>query len=80
MLESRLMDNSPVPPQFKIEFKPAADPRAVVSLPNVRFSMLSERLVRLEYSPVEGAFEDRPSQAFWYRQQPVPAFEVVVGQ
>ena len=76
MLQSGLMSKSTVLPQFKIEFKPAADPLAVVNFPNVRFSMLTERLVRLEYSPVEDSFEDRPSQAFWYRQQPVPTFEV----
>jgi alpha-glucosidase (family GH31 glycosyl hydrolase) len=35
---------------------------------------LTSRLLRLEYSPTE-TFEDRPSQAFWYRQQPSPTFE-----
>ena len=40
----------------------------------MRFSVLTSRLLRLEYSP-SGTFEDRPSQVFWYRDQPVPAFD-----
>ena len=43
--------------------------------PQARFSVLTSRLIRIEYDPA-GAFEDRPSQAFWYRQQPVPQFTV----
>ena len=70
------MPDPDVLPQFKIAFQPAADPLAVVSLPNVRFTILTTRLLRLEFSP-SGQFEDHPSQVFWYRQQPVPAFEVL---
>ncbi len=58
-----------------IAFEPLAAPEAVVSGPQVRFTILTSRLLRLEYSP-EGRFEDRPSQAFWYRKQPVPQFTV----
>ncbi len=36
--------------------------------------MLTPRLLRMEYSRA-GAFEDRASQAFWYRRQPVPKFD-----
>ncbi len=43
--------------------------------PQARFTLLTERLIRLEYSP-DGVFEDHPSQAFWYRRQPVPNYEV----
>lgn len=60
---------------FDIRFAPFADPRAVVVVGNARFTVLTSRLLRLEYSP-EGKFEDRPSQAFWYRLQPVPEFAV----
>ena len=52
-----------------------AHPAAVVSVANARFTVLTSRLLRLEFSPA-GVFEDRPSQAFWYRRQPVPEFEV----
>lgn len=58
---------------FHPPFAPAAQDGAIVRAPRVRFSVLSPRLIRLEYSPGE-RFEDRPSQAFWYRHQPVPAF------
>jgi len=60
-------------PQFHIQTAPIADLAAVVSGPYVRFTALTSRLFRLEYS-LSGQFEDHPSQAFWYRQQPVPTF------
>ncbi len=56
-------------------FPSQADPATVVSGPHVRFTVLTSRLIRMEYSRRE-AFEDRASQAFWYRQQPVPPFTV----
>ena len=59
---------------FPIDFDPVADHDAVVAGPNVRFTVLTSRLVRMEHSPA-GTFEDRPSQAFWYRRQPVPRFQ-----
>jgi alpha-glucosidase (family GH31 glycosyl hydrolase) len=55
------------------DLTPIADPAACVTGPHVRFTILTERLLRLEYSPTD-QYEDRPSQAFWYRQQPVPQF------
>jgi hypothetical protein len=69
------MTQLPVLPQFQLEFEPAADPLAVVTLPDVRFSVLTARLLRLEYSP-SGQFEDHPSQVFWRRRLPVPSFTV----
>jgi alpha-glucosidase (family GH31 glycosyl hydrolase) len=61
-------------PQFQLHFDPLADPNAIVAAPGARFTVLTNRLVRMEYSPVE-EFEDHPSQVFWYRRQPLPAFE-----
>ncbi|HSV85589.1 MAG TPA: TIM-barrel domain-containing protein [Levilinea sp.] len=58
---------------FHPPFAPAAQDGAVVRAPKVRFTVLSPRLIRMEYSPSEH-FEDRPSQAFWYRNQPVPDY------
>ena len=52
-------------------FPSQADPAAVVTGPGVRFTVLTSRLIRLEYSQ-GNAFEDRASQAFWYRHQPAP--------
>lgn len=65
---------SRLPNHFHIPFTPQAEATAVVTAPNVRITVLTERLLRLEYSP-DNVFEDRPSQAFWYRRQPVPDFE-----
>jgi hypothetical protein len=59
-----------------VDFPSVAQAQAVVSRPPVRFTVLTPRLLRLEYSP-QVAFEDRASQAFWNRHQPVPQFEVV---
>lgn len=55
-------------------FPSKADPAAIVLGPHVRFTVLTPRLIRMEYSQVD-AFEDRASQAFWHRRQPVPAFK-----
>ena len=58
-------------------FLPIANPSAVITAKNVRFTVLTDRLIRLEYSKMN-SFEDRPSQAFWYREQSVPAFKKTV--
>ena len=64
-----------LPDHFRLDVQPAADPAAIVTAPRARFTMLTSRLLRLEYSPAD-RFEDRASQVFWYRAQPVPPFEV----
>lgn len=61
---------------FAIDFRPIANPDAIVAGPGYRISVLTSRLLRLEYSPT-GEFEDRPSQAFWYREQPTPDLRVL---
>lgn len=48
---------------------------AVVETEHFRCTVLTDRLLRLEFSP-EGQFEDRPSQVFWYRKQAAPSFTV----
>jgi hypothetical protein len=45
-----------IPEHFKIRCEPVADPQAVVLHGNARFSLLSERMIRMEYCPA-GAFE-----------------------
>jgi alpha-glucosidase (family GH31 glycosyl hydrolase) len=64
-----------IPSHFKLNTKPIADPNAVIQIGQARFTILTSRLIRMEYCPDEN-FEDRPSQVFWYRRQPVPSFEV----
>ena len=62
----------PLPPVPS--FKPVADKDAIATAPNVRFTVLTDRLIRIEHDQ-DNIFEDRPSQVFWYRDQPVPAFK-----
>lgn len=60
---------------FQRPWTPLADPAAVVRGPQVRFTVLTSRLIRMEHDPAQ-QFEDRPSQAFWHRHQPAPAYAV----
>lgn len=64
-----------IPDHFKIKAKPKADPKAIVFAPQVRFTVLTSRLIRMEFSQTD-IFEDRPTQVFWFRELPVPAFQV----
>ncbi|MFB6189632.1 MAG: TIM-barrel domain-containing protein [Halapricum sp.] len=57
------------------DFDPVADEAATVTTDHCRITVLTSRLLRLEYAP-DGEFEDRPSQTVWYRDQPVPEFDV----
>ncbi|HWR66506.1 MAG TPA: TIM-barrel domain-containing protein [Bellilinea sp.] len=56
-----------------------ANPEVVFTFPQVRFSLLTSHLIRIEASP-DGTFEDRPTQQFWYRRQPVPQAKIAFGQ
>ncbi len=64
-----------LPNYLTLDFQPIARSAAIVTAPHVRFTVLTSQLIRLEYSPI-AQFEDRASQVFWYRAQPVPPFEV----
>ena len=52
---------------------PKANPGATVVLGNARFTMLTDRLIRLEYAR-HGNFEDRETLSFAHRALPVPKF------
>ncbi len=54
---------------------PAADPEAVVMAGNARFTMLTDRLIRMEWSE-NGKFEDNATLAIVNRNLPVPEFSV----
>ena len=56
-------------------FDSQPNPDAIVLAPYTRFTILTSRLIRLEYSP-ENQFIDQPSQVFWYRRQTKPEFKV----
>lgn len=58
-----------------VRVDPVADPAAVLVVGDARFTVLTERLVRLEWAPGQ-QFEDRGSYAFPVRRGPVPTFTV----
>ncbi|HEX7485153.1 MAG TPA: hypothetical protein VF332_03310 [Vicinamibacterales bacterium] len=52
---------------------PSADPKAIVVSGQARFTVLTPRMIRMEWSEARN-FEDRASLAFINRKQPVPSF------
>jgi alpha-glucosidase (family GH31 glycosyl hydrolase) len=64
-----------IPAHFKLDVRPVPAPEAMIVVGGARFSVLTDRLIRMEYEP-EGRFEDRASLTFWYREQAVPSFDV----
>ena len=55
--------------------RPLADPRAVIRGEHYRITLLTERLVRLEYA-ADGVFRDTATQTALNRAFPAPAFTV----
>lgn len=55
------------------------EPGAVVRHGEARFTVLTPRLLRIEWAP-DGDFDDRPSYAFPSRRAAVPAFHTAVSQ
>lgn len=55
------------------DFHSIANPDAIVQHGPVRFTVLTSRLIRMEFSPSE-KFEDRATQVVWNRNLPVPPF------
>lgn len=66
---------SVIPPHFQLPVQPVADPDACVVAGNARFTVLTSRMIRMEYAK-NGRFVDQASQVFWYRQQPAPTYKV----
>jgi alpha-glucosidase len=63
-------------------YDPVADPKAVVTAGNARFTVLTPQLIRMEWS-ANGKFEDHASLVFLNRNLPVPKFvpiDVTNGQ
>jgi alpha-glucosidase len=56
-------------------WNPVADPRAVVLDGRARFTVLTPRLIRMEWT-ADGTFEDHASLVFVNRRLPVPDFKV----
>jgi alpha-glucosidase len=59
--------------RLKIDGQPVANSRAVVICNQARFTVLTSRLIRLEWSPT-GQFEDRATYAFPNRWAKTPRF------
>ena len=59
----------------KLEMQPKAGAAAMVTGAKYRFTVLTSRLIRLEYSST-GQFEDRATKLAICRNFPVPAYEV----
>ncbi len=66
----------PLGDQFLVDYRRVkSDPKACVTGKKYRFSVITERVIRLEYSPT-GTFVDRPSQLVQNRNIGLPAFTV----
>ena len=61
--------------QFKFDYSKAqANSGNIIKGNKYRFTVLSERLIRMEYSET-GTFEDRPTELVWYRNMPKVNYE-----
>lgn len=58
------------------ELNPVADPAAVVTSGNARFTVLTSRMIRIQYSRT-ATFEDRATFAILNRRLPVPDYTAV---
>ncbi len=56
---------------------PVADPKAVVTMGNARFTVLTPQLIRMEWA-AGGKFEDHASLVFINRRLPEPKFEKTI--
>ena len=57
------------------QYDPIADPKAIVVQDQARFTILSDRLIRMEYVP-DGKFNDQATLTFVNRKLPVPDYQV----
>jgi alpha-glucosidase len=57
-------------------YDPVADPKAIVTVGNARFTVLTPQLIRMEWAG-DGKFEGHASLVFLNRKLPVPKFETM---
>ena len=63
--------------QFVLDLNKArSNPASILQGDKYRITVLTERLVRLEYNE-NGQFEDKPTELVWYRNFPKPEFNVI---
>lgn len=66
--------------QFKIDYNNAlTNPKAIIKGNKYRISILTERLIRLEYQE-NGNFLDKPTELIWNRNFKDPVFEIKEDQ
>ena len=64
----------PLGKQFEVDYtKAVSDKKAVAQGPNYRISVITERIIRLEFSP-NGQFNDKPTQLIKRRNVGIPDF------
>lgn len=63
-------------PIYHIQTTPATCPENIVAGQHYRITVLTQGLLRLEYSP-DGVFEDRPTQTVLHRDFPKTNFRVL---
>ncbi len=63
-----------LPAWAESKWNPVADPRAVIVEGAARFTVLTPRLIRMEWAP-DRTFEDHASLVFVNRRLPVPDFK-----
>jgi alpha-glucosidase (family GH31 glycosyl hydrolase) len=62
---------------FKFDHHGKANSESIILGEKYRFTILTDRLIRIEYSN-EGVFEDRPSQTFFHRYMDKPNYKVEI--
>ena len=62
--------------KYQLDMRPIADPAAVVAGEKYRFTVLTDRLIRMEYQE-EGRFVDEPTQRVLCREFPKVKFRVL---
>ncbi len=72
------MYSADIPPHLRVEATPLAHPQAIVQGDRWRFTVLTDGLLRAEWSD-DGVFEDRATTFALHRDLPVPAFRVIDG-
>ena len=69
------MDNK----RFVWQTRPVALPDNTVRIEKARFTVLTDRLIRIEYSEAE-SFADRASQSVFYRDFPAAEYSVTENE
>ena len=72
------MYSADIPPHLHVEVTPLAHPQAIVRGDRWRVTVLTDGLVRVEWSD-DGLFEDRATTFALRRDLPVPTFRVIDG-